>query len=84
MRLHRKECHRESAARNNGQLTIPSLVIEAKIGKGRIIVCGFDLTRDLDDPISPQMCRSLLDYMAGHSFTQKARISLEQVLNLAL
>jgi hypothetical protein len=60
------------------------LILEAQVTKGRMVVCGFDLTGNLSDPVSRQMRRSLLDYMAGHSFNPKARISLEQVRKLAL
>jgi len=58
------------------------LVIEAKVGKGRIIVCGFDLTGDLNDPVSRQMRQSLLHYMAGDSFQPQSEINLEQVRKL--
>jgi hypothetical protein len=59
------------------------LVIEAKIGQAKIIVCGFDLTGDLSgDPVGRQMRRSLLDYMAGNSFAPKTQINPEQLLHL--
>jgi len=60
-----------------------ALVVEAKIGKGKIIVCGFDLTGDLNDPVSRQVRQSLLDYMAGNSFHPKTEVNLEQLRNLA-
>ena len=44
------------------------LVAEGKVGTGKIIVCGFDLTRDADDPVTQQMRRSLLDYAASDRF----------------
>lgn len=59
------------------------LVIEARAGKGRIVVCGFDLTRDLSsDAVSRQMRQSLLRYMAGKSFNPKMEISSEQLRTL--
>ncbi|MGO8837933.1 MAG: sugar-binding domain-containing protein [Limisphaerales bacterium] len=59
------------------------LVIEAKVGKGKIIVSGFDLTGDLNDPVSRQMRQSLLDYMGGDSFDPKIGINIKQIRNLA-
>jgi len=44
------------------------LIAEGKVGAGKIIVCGFDLTRDADDPVSQQLRRSLLDYAASGKF----------------
>ena len=58
------------------------LVIEAKIGKGKIIVCGFDLTGDLSDPVSQQMRQSLLRYMTGNSFCPRTDITYEQLRTL--
>ena len=59
------------------------LVIEAKVGQGKIVVCGFDLTGELSDPVSRQMRQSLLDYMAGRSFDPKTEITPGQLHNLA-
>jgi hypothetical protein len=58
------------------------LVIEGKVGSGRIVVCGFDLTGGLDDPVSRQMRRSLLDYMTGNAFRPKTEIGVEQIRRL--
>ena len=44
------------------------LIVEGRVGAGKIIVCGFDLTRNADDPVSEQMRRSLLDYAASGKF----------------
>jgi hypothetical protein len=44
------------------------LIVDGKIGAGKIIVCGFDLTHDADDPVSQQLRRSLLDYAASARF----------------
>ena len=38
-----------------------ALVMEGRIGAGKIIVCGFNLTDGTDDPVSRQMRQSLLD-----------------------
>ena len=46
-----------------------ALVAEGRVGPGKLIVCGFDLTRQADDPVSRQMRRSLVDYAASDHFT---------------
>jgi hypothetical protein len=61
-----------------------ALAIEGRVGAGRIIVCGFDLTSDLNDPVSRQMRHSLLRYMAGGSFQPKVEINSNQIRNLAV
>lgn len=45
-----------------------ALVVEGRVGPGKLIVCGFDLTRQADDPVSRQMRRSLVDYAASKQF----------------
>ena len=59
------------------------LVIEAKCGNGRIVVCGFDLTGDLSsDPVSRQMRRSLLDYMDSKEFKPSVEVQADQLQSL--
>ncbi len=58
------------------------LILEGRVGKGKIIVCGFDLTRDADDPVSRQMRTSLLAYMASGMFAPKTELTPAQVQNL--
>ena len=58
------------------------LVVEGKIGSGNVIICGFDLTRDADDPVSRQMRSSLLDYMALRKFAPKTELTAEQIRGL--
>jgi hypothetical protein len=59
------------------------LVIEARVGRGKIVVCGFDLTGDMSgDPAGRQMRQSLLRYMAGGSFNPKTEIRLDQARKL--
>ena len=60
------------------------LVVEGKVGKGKVIVCGFDLTRDADDPVSKQMRASLLAYMASKKFAPKTELTADQVQSLTL
>lgn len=49
-----------------------ALLVEAKVGKGKILVSGIDLTTDLDKrPEAQQMLFSLKKYMAGGKFDPK-------------
>lgn len=61
------------------------LVFEAKVGKGKLVVCSIDL-RDATglDPVARQFRRSLLDYMAGRRFQPKVTLRAEQVRHLML
>jgi len=60
------------------------LVVEGKVGAGKVIVCGFDLTRDADDPVSRQMRASLLSYMASPKFAPKTEITTGQIKSLTV
>lgn len=59
------------------------LVVEGRVGAGKIVICGFDLTRDADDPVSRQMRTSLLDYMDSKKFKPSVEITTEQITSLA-
>ncbi|MGD1090130.1 MAG: sugar-binding domain-containing protein, partial [Verrucomicrobiota bacterium] len=39
-----------------------ALIIEGKIGGGKIVICGFDLTHQAGDPVSRQIRASLVNY----------------------
>lgn len=58
------------------------LVVEGRVGQGKVLICGFDLTRDADDPVSRQMRTSLLDYMASEKFAPQTELSVDQVRSL--
>jgi hypothetical protein len=58
------------------------LVIEGKTGVGKIIVCGFDLTSDSDEPVSKQMRASLLRYMNSEQFKPVTEVSAGQINSL--
>lgn len=56
------------------------LVLEASVGKGRLLVCAADLDRDLDArPPARQLRASLLDYAASSRFQPAAELQLSQV-----
>jgi hypothetical protein len=53
------------------------LLFEAKVGKGKLIVCGADLTRDLDKrPAARQFRRSIEQYMDSDRFNPKEEIDM--------
>ena len=58
------------------------LIVEGKIGPGKIIICGFDLTYNADDPVSRQMRASLLSHMSSEKFVPKTELTVDQIDNL--
>jgi len=58
------------------------LVVEGKVGAGKVIVCGVDLTANADDPVSKQMRASLLSYMASRKFAPTTSLTVDQVKSL--
>jgi hypothetical protein len=59
------------------------LVLEARVGEGRLVVCSIDLERDLATrPVARQMRRSLLDYMASDEFKPAAQLTAGQIATL--
>jgi len=60
-----------------------ALLFEAKVGKGKLLVSGIDLTTDLDKrPEAAQLLFSLKKYMAGSSFNPEIEISKERIRKL--
>ena len=59
------------------------LVFEARVGRGRLLVCSVDLENDLAaDPVRRQFRRSLLDYLAGPHFRPRTPVMLDQLRRL--
>ncbi|MFA6561871.1 MAG: discoidin domain-containing protein [Verrucomicrobiia bacterium] len=59
------------------------LVFEAKLGKGRLLVCSVDLKSDLDaNPVARQMLHSLLGYMASERFNPEVAVTKDAVARL--
>ena len=60
-----------------------ALIFEAKVGKGKILVSGIDLTQDLDKrPEAKQLLYSLKKYMAGTKFKPKIELKAEELVKL--
>jgi hypothetical protein len=59
------------------------LVFEAKVGPGKLVLCSFDLLRDIEqNPVGRQMLHSLLRYMSGSKFMPRIELAPEQIHNL--
>lgn len=56
------------------------LLYEARVGRGRLLVCSMDLLSDLDNrPAARQMRHSLLRYMDSNTFRPKVEIQYGQI-----
>jgi hypothetical protein len=59
------------------------LVLEAKVGKGRLLVCSIDLKTELDKrPAARQLLQSLQRYMADKEFAPRVSVSFSQLEQL--
>jgi hypothetical protein len=59
-----------------------ALIVEGRVGPGRILICGFDLTRDADDPVSRQMLVSLTRYLASNRCQPRTEFTPDQIQQL--
>jgi hypothetical protein len=60
-----------------------ALVFEAKVGKGKLLVCSIDLNKDLDRrPVARQLLSSLKMYVTSRQFSPQEKLSLESVRRL--
>ncbi len=57
------------------------LIVEARVGKGRLLLCGADLPA-ADDPVNRQLLASLLRYMGGEAFAPPVELNVSQVRGL--
>ncbi len=59
------------------------LLFEARLGKGKLMVCSIDLENELDlDPVRRQFRHSVLQYMSSGRFAPRTEVSAEQVRGL--
>jgi len=59
------------------------LVFEAKMGRGKLLVCSIDLENNLDtNPVARQLRYSLLRYMAGSHFNPAVTLTVDQLRRL--
>jgi beta-galactosidase len=57
------------------------LIFEARVGRGKLLVCSADLNGN-SSPVAQQLRRSLLDYMAGKKFQPNTEISIAEFESL--
>ncbi len=58
-------------------------LFEVTVGKGRLLVCGFDIERYLDRrPVARQLRKSLLTYAASAAFMPKATMTVKQLTTI--
>lgn len=59
------------------------VIFECKVGQGRLMVCLFDLTHDLQNrSVARQLRRSLLDYMTSPAFQPKTGVPADDFRNV--
>lgn len=59
------------------------LIVEARVGAGRVLVCGVDLAEGLEhDPAARQLRASLLAYAAGPAFAPAVEVEFEALAGL--
>jgi hypothetical protein len=62
-----------------------ALIVEAKVGKGRILVSGIDLQSDLDQrPEAQQLLYSLKKYMTGGKFNPTVELNMNQIKSMSV
>ncbi len=60
-----------------------ALVLETKIGAGKLLICSIDLRSNLDQrPVARQMLQSLLSYMDSSAFEPKLSTDTEHIKGL--
>jgi hypothetical protein len=59
------------------------ILFEAKVGKGKLVVCSMDLRNNLESrPAARQMLRSLLGYMDSTAFRPREELKIEDIQGL--
>jgi hypothetical protein len=59
------------------------LVWECRVGRGKLLVCSADLSKDLEKrPAARQLRESLVSYMAGKRFNPKVEVSKAELARL--
>jgi len=59
------------------------LLVEANVGKGKLLICSIDLKTDLGRrPVARQLLYSLRRYLAGRDFSPKQTVSFAALRRL--
>ena len=60
-----------------------SLIFEAKIGEGKLLVSGIDLQSDSEErPEARQLLYSLKQYMSDDDFNPQTKITVDEITSL--
>jgi hypothetical protein len=63
--------------------TLPAAIFEAKVGRGRVLVCTLDITSDLETRVAArQLRRSILDYAVSEKFRPRNELSFTELQSL--
>ena len=61
------------------------LLLEARVGSGKLVVCTMDLTSDLDQrPVARQFRSSLLHYLGSDGFDPGVDVGVEEILRCVM
>jgi hypothetical protein len=59
------------------------LVVEAKVGKGKVLICSIDLKTDLEKrPVARQFLYSLERYVSSKEFAPKRSVNIASLRGL--
>jgi hypothetical protein len=57
-----------------------SIMLEARVGKGKLLICSVDLTNNLNNrPSARQLRQSILDYMANGDFEPNQNLTISEL-----
>ena len=74
-----------TSERTYRSMKLRSLVFEAKVAGGSLLVCSIDLRNDLDHrPVARQMLHSLTEYMHGAAFHPSRSLDVALIKRLLL
>jgi hypothetical protein len=60
-----------------------ALVAEAKVGKGKLLICSIDIEKDLDKrPATKLFRQGLIKYILSNSFNPETEVSIEMIQEL--
>ncbi|MBR6606714.1 MAG: hypothetical protein IKK92_12775, partial [Prevotella sp.] len=59
------------------------MLVEANVGKGKLLMTTMDISRNLDKrPVARQMRKAILEYMNGSDFNPQLSIDSQLITNL--
>jgi len=60
-----------------------ALMFETRVGKGKLMVCSIDLSRELEKrPVARQLLNSTLEYMNSPAFQPETEVAAERIMEL--